>query len=101
MYALMLKHRTLPGKREVVEAIWRQYMIPIIDANADHLSYVYSFGQQEDEIWAFQVYRSKEAASEFLANPRYLKYLDESRSLLAAPPHIEILDPRWMKAMTS
>jgi quinol monooxygenase YgiN len=99
MHALLLKHKTLPGKREEVEAIWRQHMISAVDSNADHLVYVYSFGQHDDEIWAFQVYRSKEAASEFLADPAYLKYLDASRSLLAGEPHIEVLDPRWIKGI--
>jgi quinol monooxygenase YgiN len=99
MHALLLKHKTLPGKRAEVEEIWREHMISAVDSNKDHLVYVYNFGQDDDEIWAFQVYQSKEAASEFLSHPTYLKYLEASRPLLAGEPIIEVLDPRWIKGM--
>ena len=97
MYALFLTHRAKPGCRDALEAVWRRHMLPAIYANADHLTYTYSFGTGPDEVAAFQVYRSREAADAFLQSPPYRGYLEESRPLLAREPEVTVLEPRWVK----
>ena len=97
MQGLFLKHTTVPGRRDEVEAIWRRHMLPAVEANDGHLIYVYSFGADPDTICAFQVYKSKEAAGLFLKSPAYLAYLEESRPLLGHEPTVEVLTPRWIK----
>ncbi len=73
-------------------------MAPAIQANPDHLAYVYSFDVGDPEtVCAFQHYSSAEAAQEFLKHPDYLAYLEESRPLLAQEPEIRILSPQWVK----
>ena len=99
MYALFLTHRSKPGRRDELEAVWRQHMMPAIDANDGHLAYIYSFGPDPDTVGAFQLYRSKEDADAFVQSPAYLAYLEEARPLLAHDPDVTILEPRWVKGV--
>jgi quinol monooxygenase YgiN len=75
-----------------------RHMAPAIEANPNHIAYVYSFDNSDpDVVCAFQLYASAEAAQEFLKHPSYLAYLKESRPLLSNEPQIRMLDPQWMK----
>lgn len=62
MHALFLKHCAKPGRRDELESVWRRHMMPAIDGNDGHLTYIYSFGAEPDTVGAFQIYRSKEDA---------------------------------------
>ena len=97
-HALFLQHRTKPGARDAVQRVWQKLIRPVIDANAGHEVYVYSFGSDPDRICAFQVYGSAEAAAAFLKTPAYLAYEKEVAPLLEAPPQVEVLQPQWIKA---
>lgn len=97
MYALMLKHRTAPGRRADVEAIWQRHMQPAIAGNPGHVGYIYSFSEDPDVIVAVQVYRSREDGAAFIASAPYLRYIEESRDMLAHEPEITMLDARWVK----
>ena len=97
MYALFLAHQTKPGRRQDLETVWRQHMLPAITANPGHRVYAYCFGQDADTVCAFQVYESAEEATAFLASPSYQAYLTASRHLLEHDPDVNILDPRWIK----
>ena len=55
MHGLLIEHTTMTGKRATVRDIWEKLMQPAIAANAGHLAYAYSFGQDDDMITAFQV----------------------------------------------
>ena len=96
-HALFLRHQTLPGQRDAVQAVWQRHMRPAIQANADHAVYVYSFGPDPDQICAFQVYSSSEAAEAFLKTAAYRAYEEEVAALLVGPPVVEILQPQWIK----
>ena len=97
--ALFISHRVKPGKRNDLKAVWLRHMAPAIQANAGHLAYVYSYDiKDENVVHAFQHYASETAASEFLKNPSYLAYLEESRPLLEHEPEIKVLAPQWSKA---
>jgi len=37
--ALFIQHRTKPGKRDDVEAVWRKHIKPTVAANDDHVTY--------------------------------------------------------------
>lgn len=96
--ALFIVHRTQPGQREAVRAVWMKHMAPAIDANPGHLAYVYSFDQGDpDGICAFQLYASQMEADAFLSNPAYRAYLEEVEPLLAGPPQVKSLQPQWRK----
>ncbi|MEH3116657.1 MAG: hypothetical protein PGN25_03360 [Methylorubrum populi] len=99
MYALFLKHKALPGRRNDLEAVWRRHMPPAIESNPAHLAYTYSFGGEPDVVAAFQIYRSREDADAFVRSPEYLAYIGESRPLLAQEPEITVLEPRWSKSI--
>lgn len=97
--ALFIVHRTKPGRREDVKKIWLKHMAPAIQENAGHLAYFYTFDNDDPEtICAFQQYASEQDARDFLAHPRYVAYLAESRDLLAQAPQIRALTPQWIKS---
>ena len=96
--ALFIKHKTLPGKRAEVQAVWLKHMAPAVQENPEHLAYFYCFDEDDpDGICAFQQYTTPQAATAFLSNPRYASYLREVEPLLSEPPHVTRLTPKWSK----
>ena len=96
--ALLVTHRTLPGRREAVAEIWMRHMAPAVQANEDHLAYSYCLSPTDpDGLSAFQVYRSARAAEAFTATDAYAAYEREVRPLLAGSPTVVRLRPVWTK----
>lgn len=97
-FALIIKHKTQPGKREAVRRVWERHMAPAVAANPDHLAYFYCFDYADpDSICAFQQYSSQEASQEFLKTASYAAYLQEVEPLLMGPPEVTALTPVWCK----
>lgn len=96
-YALFIQHRTQPGKRNEVQAVWRKHMQPAIATNEGHLAYFYTFGTWPDEINAFQHYRDAASGAAFLKTPAYAAYLAEVEPLLLGDPLVTVLDVQWVK----
>ena len=42
-FALIVKHQTLPGKRDEVREVWEKHMAPAIAGNPGHTAYFYCF----------------------------------------------------------
>lgn len=96
--ALVITHRTLPGQRDAVRAVWEQHMAPAVEANPGHLAYYYCLDATEpDVITAFQHYRSAEDAAAFLRTDSYRAYEAEVTPLLVGPPAVQRLVPAWTK----
>ena len=97
-FALIVKHKTQPGKRDEVRRVWEKHMAPAIAANPGHTAYFYCFDNADpDSISAFQQYASEEASREFVKTARYAAYLKEVEPLLSGPPQIATLTPIWSK----
>jgi quinol monooxygenase YgiN len=97
--ALIIKHKTQPGKREEVRSVWERHMAPAIAANSGHTAYFYYFDNADpDSICAFQEYASVEASNDFLRTNSYATYLKDVESFLAGPPEVTALTPVWSKA---
>ena len=97
-FALIIKHKTQPGKRDDVRKVWEKHMAPAISANPGHTAYFYCFDNAEpDSIYAFQQYLSVEASQQFLLTSGYVEYLREVEPLLAGPPEVTALTPVWSK----
>lgn len=98
--ALFIVHKTKPGKREAVKAIWLKHMAPAVQSNPGHLAYFYNFDNNDaDSICAFQQYASPEDAKAFLETESYLTYLAESKDLLEHEPKVFYLSPQWSKVV--
>ena len=96
--ALIIKHKTQPGKRDEVRIVWERHMAPAVSANPGHIAYFYCFDNADpDAIVAFQQYVSAEAAGEFLKTDSYAAYLQEVEPLLSGPPQVTALTPVWSK----
>lgn len=99
-FALLIKHKTQPGKREDVRAVWEKHMAPAISANAGHMAYFYCFDEvDEDSIVAFQQYKDVKASRRFLKNESYIAYLKEVEPLLLGPPMVTSLALKWSKTL--
>ena len=98
-FALIVKHRTQPGKRDEVRKVWEKHMAPAVASNPGHLTYFYCFDNTDkDSISAFQQYASAEASQAFLQTASYAAYLKEVEPLLLGPPEVTALTPVWSKA---
>lgn len=96
--ALFIKHKSLPGKRDEVRAVWERYMQPKIAQNKAHEAYFYCYDDNDsDSICVYQLYSDSESSQAFLKTPSYADYLKEVESLLAGPPEITEATPVWIK----
>ncbi|WP_104106186.1 antibiotic biosynthesis monooxygenase [Nocardioides sp. 616] len=96
--ALIIRHQTLPGKREDVRKVWEAHMAPAVGDNPGHLAYFYCFDNADpDAISAFQVYDSPESSQQFLESEAYLAYVQDVEPLLSGPPQVTALTPVWTK----
>ncbi len=99
-HALVLRHKAVPGRRDQLIEVWHRNMPEAVRENAGHVAYVLCSSYSDpDEVLIFQHYRDAAAAQEFLGNPAYLRYLEESRDLLAGPPEVEPVEPLWSKGL--
>lgn len=97
-FALIVKHKTQPGKRDEVRKAWEKHMAPAISANPGHTAYFYCFDNADpDSIYAFQQYESAEASQAFLKTGSYAAYLKDVEPLLSGPPQVTALTPMWSK----
>ena len=98
-HALFITHRTAPGKRDAVRAVWEKHMAPAVQGNDGHLAYFYCFDNADaDVLRVFQLYGSEAEAEAFLKDPNYTAYLGEVEGLLAGPPEVHNAEPKWQKA---
>ncbi len=94
--AVLISHRTSPGRRDAVRAIWEERMATAVADNPGHLAYVYCLDDDDpDRITAFQVYADAEAAAAFLRTEAYATYEREVAPLLQGPPEVRRLTPTW------
>lgn len=50
--ALIIRHQTLPGRRDEVRRVWEAHMAPAVTDNPGHLAYHYCFDNSDpDVIW--------------------------------------------------
>ncbi len=96
--AIFIVHRTQPGVRDRVQAVWQRHMQPAIAANPHHLAYHYGFDAVDpDVIRVFQLYSDPDAAAAFLRSAAYAAYLAEVEPLLMGPPEVAAADEVWAK----
>ncbi len=96
--ALFIRHRTRPGRRDQVRAVWDRNVRAAVARNPGHAASHYcSDDRDPDAICAFQQYVDADAARAFLATESYAAYLREVEPLLAGRPEVTSLTPAWSK----
>lgn len=96
--ALFITHRSQPGQRDAVRAIWNRHMAPAVQANDGHEAYFYCVDPSApDVVCAFQMYRNADAADAFLTTAAYRDYERVVSPLLLGPPDVKRLVPVWSK----
>lgn len=97
-HGLFIRHQALPGRRDELVTTWEQHMPAAVEANAGHEAYVYTeVVDDPDAVMVYQQYADAEQAAAFLQDPAYLAYLAASEHLLAGPPALTAVVPRWSK----
>lgn len=97
-HAVLITHQANPGQRGDAQRAWDELLRPAIDANPDHLTYVYTLPEDEpDVIRAFQLYRTSDAAGAFLQTPEYLAYAEAVEQFLEGPPVVATGAAHWAK----
>lgn len=97
-HAVFITHRTKSGQRSSAEEVWDRIMKPAIQANPNHLVYVYALPADEpDVIRAFQLYRTVEDAAAFLHTAEYIEYSTAVEQFLDGPPHVASAPATWIK----
>ena len=97
-FALFITHRTAPGQRDKVRAVWERHMAPAVESNDGHLAYYYCFDTEDaDVLRVFQLYGDRAASEAFLKHPNYAAYLGEVEPLLQGPPQVHTAEPMWQK----
>ncbi len=96
--AVIVTHRTQPGRREDVRAVWEKHMVPAVTANPGHVDYFYCLDDNApDVITAFQIYVDADASRAFLGTAAYTSYVAEVEPLLQGPPTVSVTTPVWHK----
>lgn len=95
--ALIIKHRTLPGRCDDVHKGWLEHTVPAIAANPDHAAYFYLLNETDpDVICAFQLYASLGVSG--LSQNGGLRGLSErGRALLSGLPQVMLRTLVWKK----
>jgi quinol monooxygenase YgiN len=97
-FGLFITHRTQPGQRDAVRAVWERYMRPAIAENPAHVDYFYGYSADDaDVIRVFQRYVDRDASQDFLNHPSYQAYLDAVAPLLEGPPEVSEAAVMWSK----
>ncbi|MGB0952683.1 MAG: putative quinol monooxygenase [Planctomycetota bacterium] len=100
--ALFVRHRTKPGMRPRMQAIWAEYVKPRVEANSDHLAYFFCLdAQDEDVVSVFQLFRTAEAVQAFMAGAWYPEYLAAVSEVVMEAPVILEANPSWIKGLAA
>ncbi len=96
--ALLITHKTLPGKRDAVRQVWERHLKPNIASNPAHEAYFYCYDDKDpDVILAFQQYRDRVSPQDFVKAPWYADYIEEVMPLIAGEPEVRAITPVWAK----
>lgn len=97
-FALFITHRTRPGQRDAVRAVWERFMRPAIAENPAHVDYFYGYAADDaDVVRVFQRYVDRHASKDFLSHPSDQAYLDAVAPLLEGPPDVCEATVMWSK----
>lgn len=97
-HGLFIRHQARPGRRLELVEVWERFMPAAISANPGHEAYVYTeVADDPDAVMVYQQYTDAGEAAAFLEDTAYLAYLHASEHLLAGPPVVTVVAPRWSK----
>ncbi|RNF33987.1 putative quinol monooxygenase [Paracoccus methylarcula] len=96
--ALYIKHRAQPGKREEVKQTWEKYARAYIENADGQIAYIYGYDDTDpDAIVAYQLFTGAAATDDFVKQPWFIAYEQETAALLAGPSEFRTITPQWIK----
>lgn len=98
--AVMLKGRTLPGKREELHRLWSEHLRPRAAQNAAQRAYAFCFDPSDaDVFWIFELYDDPSGVAANAQAPWFAEYMARTAPLLAGAPEMLTGTPLWMKGI--
>ncbi len=96
--ALYIRHKAQPGKRDEVKRIWEKHARAYIDRAEGQIAYIYGFDDNDpDAIVAYQLYAGDAGTDDFVNQPWFKDYEQETAALLAGPSEFRTITPQWIK----
>ena len=87
--ALIVQHKSKPGQRDEMRAVWERFIKTNVLKNPGHLAYYFNYDQDDpDGVIAFQIFSNAQAKDEFLKSyEEYLKLLDCNEIISEMKPY--------------
>lgn len=98
--AVVLKGRTLPGKRDELHRLWSEHLRPRAAENATQRAYAFCIDPSDaDVFWIFELYDDPSAMAANAQEPWFAEYMSRTAPLLAGAPEMLTGAPLWTKGM--
>lgn len=96
--AMVIKTKTLPGKREEVRQLYEKHLAPRAQANAAQELVLWCADEMDaDTFYLFEVYRDQAATQANAQASWFWDYMKEVQPLLAGQPEVALATPLWAK----
>lgn len=96
--ALFIRHQAQPGKRDEIKRVWEKYAQNYVADSRGQPAYFYCYEDNNpDAIVVFQLHADADSANEFVKQPWYADYEQETDALLAKPSEFHVATPQWIK----
>ena len=99
--AIVVKTRTLPGKRDEVHRLWEAELKPRLEETEGQSVYVWvDDGQDPDVFVLFEIYTDPAVFQRNAAAPWFGAYMGKVGPLLAGEPEVTMGAPRYTKGVS-
>ena len=98
--AMIIKTKTQPGKRDEVQRLYRELLVPRALANEAQEVVVWCDDQDDpDTFLLFEIYRDAAAFGANAQSDWFADYLARVGPLLAGEPEVTMATPAWSKGI--
>jgi quinol monooxygenase YgiN len=97
----LVKYKAQPGKRDELKRVWEKYVRDYVVNRTASLSYYYCYDTDDpDTIIVFGVSDDPASGQEFVKQPWFRDFQQETTALLAGPVEVQRATVRWEKGGT-
>ncbi len=97
--ALLIRHKTKPGKRDELKRIWDTYALDYVASSNGQLAYYYCYDDHDpDAVIVFQVAADQASGQAFVKQPWFAAYERKTAALLAGPSEFRTVTLQWVKS---
>jgi quinol monooxygenase YgiN len=98
--ATLVRHKAKPGKRDDVRRVWEKYARDYVAGSKGVLSVYYCYDDNDpDTVIVFQLAADQAVGQDFVKQPWFADYQQETTALVAGPPEVRTATPLWVKGI--